>query len=70
MSSHHSLLDYVKNVGERHGLTMLPPLPKPFRAAQIEEGGATEGWVSEDSIETGKQDRGNGTPACFPDDHC
>ncbi|HEY1544273.1 MAG TPA: response regulator [Xanthobacteraceae bacterium] len=37
ISGHHSLLDNVKNVGERHGLTMLPPLPKPFRAAQVEE---------------------------------
>jgi|SRR6185312_981925 len=37
ISGHHSLLDNVKNVGERHGLMMLPPLPKPFRAAQVEE---------------------------------
>ena len=37
ISGHHSLLDEVKSLGEQHGLTMLPPLPKPFRAAQVEE---------------------------------
>jgi DNA-binding NtrC family response regulator len=37
ISGHHSLLDNVNNTGERQGLTMLPPLPKPFRAAQVEE---------------------------------
>jgi DNA-binding NtrC family response regulator len=37
MSGHHALLDQVKRVGERHGLTMLPPLPKPFRASQVEQ---------------------------------
>lgn len=36
ISGHHSLLEQVKRVGERHGLTMLPPLQKPFRATQIE----------------------------------
>jgi EAL domain-containing protein (putative c-di-GMP-specific phosphodiesterase class I)/CheY-like chemotaxis protein len=30
------LLDQVKRVGEQHGLTMLPPLQKPFRAAQLQ----------------------------------
>ena len=29
------LLDQVKRVGEQHGLTMLTPLQKPFRAAQL-----------------------------------
>ena len=31
-----ALQDQVKRVGEQHGLTMLPPLQKPFRAAQLQ----------------------------------
>ena len=34
--SDRPLLDQIKRVGEQHGLTMLPPLRKPFRAAHIE----------------------------------
>src|ERR1700722_3090488 len=30
------LQDQVKRVGEQHGLNMLPPLQKPFRAAQLQ----------------------------------
>jgi EAL domain-containing protein (putative c-di-GMP-specific phosphodiesterase class I) len=30
------LQDQVTRVGEQHGLTMLPPLQKPFRAAQLQ----------------------------------
>jgi DNA-binding NtrC family response regulator len=37
VSGHHALLEQVKRVGERHGLTMLPPLQKPFRATQVEQ---------------------------------
>jgi|HubBroStandDraft_1064217.scaffolds.fasta_scaffold201437_2 FixJ family two-component response regulator len=33
----HALLHQVTRVGERHGLVMLPPLAKPFRAQQIEQ---------------------------------
>ena len=31
-----ALHEQVKRVGEQHGLAMLPPLAKPFRAAQIQ----------------------------------
>jgi len=31
-----ALHEQVKRVGEQHGLTMLPPLAKPFRAGQIQ----------------------------------
>jgi EAL domain-containing protein (putative c-di-GMP-specific phosphodiesterase class I)/FixJ family two-component response regulator len=31
-----ALQDQVKRVGEQHGLAMLPPLQKPFRAAQLQ----------------------------------
>ena len=31
-----ALQDQVRRVGEQHGLTMLPPLEKPFRAAQLQ----------------------------------
>ncbi|HUI96473.1 MAG TPA: EAL domain-containing response regulator [Xanthobacteraceae bacterium] len=30
-----ALQEHVKRVGEQHGLTMLPPLPKPFRAHHV-----------------------------------
>jgi EAL domain-containing protein (putative c-di-GMP-specific phosphodiesterase class I) len=30
-------LDEVRKIGERHGLTMLPPLRKPFRIAELKE---------------------------------
>jgi two-component system chemotaxis response regulator CheY len=36
ISGLHALLEQVMRVGERHGLLMLPPLPKPFRANQVE----------------------------------
>jgi DNA-binding NtrC family response regulator len=35
VSAHHALLNDIARVGERHGLRMLPPLTKPFRAHQI-----------------------------------
>src|ERR1700721_735997 len=31
-----ALQEQVKRVGEQHGLVMLPPLEKPFRAAQLQ----------------------------------
>jgi DNA-binding NtrC family response regulator len=37
VSGHHGLLEQVKRVGERHGLRMLAPLSKPFRAGQVEQ---------------------------------
>lgn len=37
LSGHHSLLSSLKSVGERHGLKMLTPLQKPFRASQIQQ---------------------------------
>ena len=60
-----SLQDGVKRVGEQHGLTMLPPLQKPFRATQIQalvhsyfakkaggDGGATAPSAGEDDFGT------------------
>jgi FixJ family two-component response regulator len=44
MSGHHTLLDDVNRVGERSGLTMLPPLQKPFRTKQIDE--IIEGYLN------------------------
>jgi EAL domain-containing protein (putative c-di-GMP-specific phosphodiesterase class I)/FixJ family two-component response regulator len=32
----HVMLDEIQHIGERHGLTMVPPVQKPFRAADIE----------------------------------
>ena len=37
ISGLHALLDQVMRVGERHRLHMLPSLPKPFRAHQVEQ---------------------------------
>jgi CheY-like chemotaxis protein len=37
ISGLHAVMQNVMRVGERHGLVMLPPLPKPFRAHQVEE---------------------------------
>ena len=31
-----TLLEQVRHVGDQHGLTMLPPLQKPFRAMQVQ----------------------------------
>jgi len=36
VSGSHALLNQIKCAGERHGLTMLPPLRKPFRASDIQ----------------------------------
>ena len=36
VSGSHALLNQIKRAGERHGLTMLPPLRKPFRASDIQ----------------------------------
>lgn len=36
VSDSHALLDRIKDVGERRGLTMLQPLRKPFRASEIQ----------------------------------
>jgi hypothetical protein len=33
----HAVMQNVTRMGERHGLAMLPPLPKPFRAPQVEQ---------------------------------
>jgi EAL domain-containing protein (putative c-di-GMP-specific phosphodiesterase class I) len=32
-----STLEEVRRIGQRHGLTMLPPLKKPFRVAELKE---------------------------------
>jgi CheY-like chemotaxis protein len=37
ISGLHAVMQNVMRVGERHGLVMLPPLPKPFRAHQVEQ---------------------------------
>jgi EAL domain-containing protein (putative c-di-GMP-specific phosphodiesterase class I)/CheY-like chemotaxis protein len=39
-----TLLDRVKRVGEQHGLIMLPPLAKPFRAPQVQR--AVQSWFA------------------------
>ena len=31
----HATLSEIRRIGEQHGLTMLPPVQKPFRAADI-----------------------------------
>ncbi len=36
ISGSHALLNQIRAAGERHGLTMLPPLRKPFRASDIQ----------------------------------
>jgi FixJ family two-component response regulator len=35
VSGSHALLDHIRRTGERHGLGMLSPLRKPFRASEI-----------------------------------
>jgi DNA-binding NtrC family response regulator len=35
VSGHHSLLDAVRRIGERNGLTMLEPVAKPFHATVL-----------------------------------
>ena len=36
VSGSHAMLNQIKSVGERHGLTMLQPIRKPFRASEIQ----------------------------------
>jgi len=36
VSGSHALLNQIKRAGEQRGLTMLPPLRKPFRASDIQ----------------------------------
>ena len=36
VSGNPALLGHIKRAGERHGLIMLPPLRKPFRASDIQ----------------------------------
>ena len=42
VSGSHALLDQIKQAGELYGLTMLPPLRKPFRASEIQR--IAEDW--------------------------
>jgi CheY-like chemotaxis protein len=37
ISGLHAVMQNVMHVGERHGLVMLPPLPKPFRAHEVQQ---------------------------------
>ena len=56
------LLDQVKRVGEQHGLTMLPPLQKPFRAAQL------QALVQDHFAQMGGRDPEAAAPAAIADD--
>ncbi|HLH93185.1 MAG TPA: EAL domain-containing response regulator [Xanthobacteraceae bacterium] len=56
------LLDQVKRVGEQHGLTMLTPLQKPFRAAQLKA--LTQDYFAQ----MRGRDTAAATPAAMADD--
>src|SRR5580692_5716008 len=57
-----ALQEQVKRVGEQNGLTMLPPLEKPFRAAQL------QALVQNYFAQTPSVDAEAGAPAAAADD--